>query len=60
MGEIMNRIDDNKLSNTYGGDSITGTVINALVDGVKALFDVGRSLGFSIRRLSGNNLCPLQ
>ncbi len=56
----MNRIDDNKLSNTYGGDSITGTVINALVDGVKALFDVGRSLGFSIRRLSGNNLCPLQ
>ena len=56
----MKNIDENELMNTYGGDSITGTLVNALVDGVKALFDVGRSLGFSLRRLSGNDLCPLQ
>ena len=56
----MNKIDDDKLMNTYGGDSITGTLVNAFVDGIKALFEVGRSLGFSLRRLSGNDLCPLQ
>ena len=56
----MKNIDDNKLSETYGGDSLTGTLVNAFVDGIKAIFDVGKSLGFSIRRISGNNLCPVR
>ncbi len=56
----MRDLDDNTLSKTFGGTNITGTIVNAFVDGIMAIFDVGKSLGFSIRRLSGNNLCPLQ
>ncbi len=57
---LVRDLDDNTLSKTFGGTNITGTIVNAFVDGIMAIFDVGKSLGFSIRRLSGNNLCPLQ
>ena len=56
----MNSLDDNTLNAIDGGTtSITGTLVQALIDGVKTIFDVGKSLGFSIRRISGRNLCPM-
>ena len=59
IGEEMNNLDDNKLRETYGGENITGTLVSAFTDGIKVIFEVGRSLGFSIRRISGSNLCPI-
>lgn len=47
-----------QMKNIYGG-SITGTMINSLVRGINALLDLGRSLGTAIRRISGNNICPM-
>ena len=55
----MNNLDNEKLSLLYGGETISGTLVTALTSGVKALFDVGRSLGSSVRRLSSDEICPL-
>ena len=55
----MEYLDNEKLNLLNGGDGITGSLISALTSGVKALFDVGRSLGSSVRRLSSDEICPL-
>ena len=49
-----------ELLDVVGGFSVTGTIINAFVSAGKFLFDTGRSLGSSFRRIGGNNLCPLK
>lgn len=57
----MERISDKKLDNIKGGDaSITGSIINALVNIVNVLKDAGFALGSGIRRISEDNLCPLK
>lgn len=49
------------LDTIYGGNvSITGTVINGLVNIIKILKEAGYSLGSGIRRISENDLCPLK
>ena len=55
----MTNINKEELSTINGGDSISGTLISAVNSGLKVLFDVGRSLGSSVRRNSENDLCPL-
>lgn len=40
-----------------GGVNITTTLLNSLKNSVSLLFDVGRALGSSIRRISSNNIC---
>ena len=55
----MTNLDEEKLNLLSGGETITGTLVTALTSGVKALFDVGRSLGSSVRRLSSDEICPL-
>lgn len=55
----MKNKEDNELSMVEGGTSITGTLVSAFADAIKTLFDVGKSLGNSIRRLSGGNICPM-
>lgn len=42
-----------------GGSTISGTVINGLVDLITLLYDAGKSAGSSIRRIVDGNLCPL-
>ena len=59
MWGIMTYLSDEKLNLLDGGETITGTLVTALTSGVKALFDVGRSLGSSVRRLSSDEICPL-
>lgn len=57
----MKRIEKKKLSEISGGTtSISATVINALVNVIKVLKDTGYSLGSGIRRISENNICPLE
>ena len=55
----MEYLENEKLNLINGGTSITGSLVTALTSGVKALFDVGRSLGSSVRRLSSDEICPL-
>ncbi len=55
----MSEIESNELSTITGGETVTGTLVSALTTGIKALFDIGKSLGSSIRRLSTDNICPL-
>ncbi len=56
----MKKVDIYELDTVVGGDSISGTVINAFTNIIKLLMDAGRSLGSSIRRVSEGNLCPLE
>jgi len=54
----MKRIDD--LDSLIGGGTISGTLINSFANIIKVLLDTGRALGSSIRRISENNICPLE
>lgn len=57
----MREIEHSNLNEIYGGSaSISATVINALVNVIKVLKDAGYSLGSGIRRISENNICPLE
>ena len=55
----MKKIEDNVLYEIEGGTSISGTLINAFVDGINTIMDVGRSFGSAIRRIVSGNLCEL-
>ena len=57
----MKRINNNELDTIKGGNtSITGPIINAIVNVIKVLQEAGFELGSGIRRISENNLCPLE
>lgn len=56
----MKKVDVNELDCIIGGDSISGTVINAFTNVIKLLMGAGRSFGSAIRRVSEGNLCPLE
>lgn len=57
----MKTIKEEKMDNIKGGDStITGSVINAIVNVIEILKNAGYSLGSGIRRISEDNLCPLK
>lgn len=56
----MNKISTDNLKTLYGGASITGTVASALVKIVSLLYDAGKGLGSSFRRVGEENLCPLK
>lgn len=56
----MKKICDDDLNFIYGGDSISGTVINAFVNVIKVLQEAGHRLGSALRRISEDELCPLK
>jgi bacteriocin-like protein len=56
----MKTVDIHELDSIIGGDSISGTVINAFTNVIKLLLDAGRSVGSAIRRVAEGNLCPLE
>ena len=56
----MNRIDDCILETIVGGASISGTILNAFTNIIRILYEAGSGVGSAIRRLSENNLCPLE
>lgn len=57
---MKRELTSTELCLVIGGLDFTGTLINAFTSGIKVILDVGRSLGTSFRRLSGNNLCPVK
>lgn len=57
----MKKVDEEKLDNISGGNtSITGPIINAVVNVIKIIQDAGHALGSGIRRISEDKLCPLE
>ena len=44
------------MKNTYGS-GLTGTLINAVRNGILSIVDIGRYFGSSMRRLVEGNLC---
>jgi hypothetical protein len=57
----MVEIKEEKLSTTYGGGvTITGSLVESIVNVAKVIFGFGQDLGSSIRRLSEDSMCPLQ
>ena len=57
----MKQIKNDTLDRIKGGTTtITGTILNAIVDILKLIKDAGYSVGSGIRRISENELCPLK
>lgn len=56
----MSVIKEDMLSEiSGGGTTVTGTLISAVGDVLKLLYDVGHAVGSSIRRMADNDLCPI-
>ena len=49
----------NMIVSKNGGLSISYSLINSIVNGLKVIVDLGRSLGSAIRRGSSGKLCPI-
>ena len=43
-----------------GGGKISGASSNYATKAFKLVFDLGRALGSSIRRIRGNEFCPIK
>lgn len=56
---VMNKIEKQELKEIDGGLSISGTIINAFTNGMKTIFEVGRSLGNSMRRIKEGKMCEI-
>lgn len=48
-----------ELKEIKGGSTISGTVMNGLVNLISLLHEAGKGAGSSIRRIVDGNLCPL-
>lgn len=55
----MSEINCENLKKIEGGFNLNGTVINYAVKGVQIIFEIGRSIGTTIRRTISGNICPL-
>lgn len=56
----MKKINDKDLLLIVGGaTTLSGTILNQLNKLISILVDSGKSLGSSIRRISGDKICPL-
>lgn len=56
----MKKVTEYEMDAIYGGESISGSVINAFTNIIKVLMDAGRGVGSAIRRIGAGNLCPLE
>lgn len=57
----MTVINEDKLDNITGGNTtINGPIINAIISVIELLREAGHSLGSGIRRISENQVCPLE
>ena len=56
----MKKLKKNELRKISGGFKISGTILTAGLSLLKYVFDVGRYLGSSVRRISSKNVCSLR
>ncbi|MBQ2909733.1 MAG: hypothetical protein IJE53_02885 [Bacilli bacterium] len=56
----MKKIEEEKLEMiSGGGTTITGTLVSAISEVFKVLYDAGHAVGSSIRRMNDKSLCPI-
>ena len=55
----MNNLTKKDLLKIVGGINITASFLSAISKGINSILELGRSFGTSIRRIVGNNICPL-
>ena len=55
----MTKLNNKDLEKIEGGESITGTLISAFTNGLKVIFDIGRNLGSSLRRIKEGKMCEI-
>ncbi len=58
----MNKINNDDLNKIYGGslESVSGPIINAIVNVINVLEDAGFAIGSGVRRIIENKMCPLE
>lgn len=56
----MQTIQAQELCKMQGGVNLSGTLVNAFVNIIKTLFDVGKNLGSSFRRMRDDSMCPVK
>ena len=56
----MIKLENSQLLTVVGGWNPGGALMNALVNAGKFIYNTGKSLGSSLRRISCRNLCPLR
>lgn len=57
----MKKIKEEELETINGGNTtVSGPIINAVVNVIRVLKEAGYSLGSGIRRIGEGNLCPLE
>jgi len=49
-----------ELLKVQGGVNISGALINSLSRGAQTIFNIGRALGSSARRIRAGRLCPIR
>jgi len=54
----MNKLNNEELVKVSGG-AISGTVLQYISKLATTIFDIGRALGSTIRRVQSDNICPL-
>lgn len=52
-------MDKQELLKIVGGVSITATLVGYLYKAANSIFDIGRSLGSSIRRIKEGKMCGI-
>ena len=56
---MLKEIDNDTLESLVGGSgNISSTVINALTNVIKFIYEVGTGLGSGLRRIIDNDMCP--
>lgn len=53
----MKRLEENELQNINGG--FASIIVNYATNAVKFIYELGQSLGSSIRRIAKKNYCSL-
>ena len=54
----MNKLEEKELNEVIGG-GISGTLINALTNTAKFLYNLGKALGSSLRRMGDGSYCKI-
>ncbi|MBQ9181030.1 MAG: hypothetical protein IJ134_00080 [Bacilli bacterium] len=50
-----------ELKNIVGGSTtITSAFVNSIARAIETISELGKSFGSAIRRVSSNNICPLE
>lgn len=55
---VMNRLNSEELKKIDGG-TITGALVSAFESTLKTIFDFGKSLGTSLRRINEDKMCKI-